>query len=100
MAVPGLRSGAQLGGRDRGQHHELGAMGDTPEAVAVTGDLHFVAGHRDACTYMDARISPIPQRGPSEVKLNTQAIENTTYCTIYYELGLALEGKSKIMQDM
>ncbi len=63
MAVPGLRSGAQFGGRDRGQHHELGAMGDTPEAVAVTGDLHFVAGHRDACTYMDARISRTPQEG-------------------------------------
>jgi hypothetical protein len=32
-------------------------MGDTPEAIVVTGDLHFVAGYGDACTYMDAGIS-------------------------------------------
>ena len=57
MAVSGLRSVAQIGGGARGQYHELGAMGDTPEAIAVTGDLHLVAGYRDACTYMDARIS-------------------------------------------
>ena len=57
MAVSGLRSVAQIGGGGRGQYHELGAMGDTPEAIVVTGDLHFVAGYGDACTYMDAGIS-------------------------------------------